>query len=203
MCELFISIALSLVPTPAEYQWAELVLNSPYGTKEPLPINPNHAAHILKYWAVQHQVLDIQYAQWIFQDNGYNYQEAVDLIRDHIIDMKHLPFQEEAQCLPSLDTCIFIMILNRQMDSYLRERIKLDTTNADIIRNIINENDKIYEIWNLTRDAKYGSSVYTRRESLYKLKKEMANDPLYFLKLPGAIPYWRFYGEIPNFQQGK
>jgi hypothetical protein len=79
---------------------------------------------------------------------------------------------------------------NRKFASWLEGRQMMELDRRYFYQEVIDENDKLYTIWDQIFWVAEGNT-YAKRTSLLKLK-ELLGDNYYYGDLPPAVPSWRF-----------
>jgi hypothetical protein len=86
-----------------------------------------------------------------------------------------------------------LLAFNRAYRQHLDSRQSLEVTSWWELHETLQEVDRLYQIWDLVRDARcdiYYVSV--RRQALKKLREAIGPDAYYSGTLPPHVPTWRF-----------
>lgn len=82
---------------------------------------------------------------------------------------------------------------NRGVVKWLEERRATDHIHFDELTETIRQTHRLYEIWDLVRDARcefYSPRV--RRMALAELRQRLGDEAYYAGRLPPPVPVWRF-----------
>ena len=82
---------------------------------------------------------------------------------------------------------------NRSFRKQLEIRIAWEPDRASLIREVINENERLYRMWDAMRDARSDLHyVTTRRQALLRLRDLLGPEAYEKVEIPPYVPDWRF-----------
>jgi hypothetical protein len=86
-----------------------------------------------------------------------------------------------------------LLSFNRAYRQHLDNRQSLEATYWWELREVLQEADRLYQIWDTVRDARCDYYYVTvRRQALKKLKEMVGDEAYYNGTLPPHVPVWRF-----------
>ena len=89
-----------------------------------------------------------------------------------------------------LDSKVYGKVMNIGFPSFVERHIGPDSGE---LREMLQEVDRLYNIWDTVRDARCDYYYVTvRRQALKKLRETVGDDAYYSGALPPHVPIWRF-----------
>lgn len=168
-----------------------MLITQPVDIPIPEDVNTDkELANALQWVAIKNELLDVR-ENWYFSD--YNpVEDSIRMLQTRYNDSKDYPKVEDAWRFPPPEVSSELARFNRAYYSYLEKRIPWERDREDLIRVVMSECDQCYRIWDKVRDARCEYCyVFTRREALAYLKKELGED-YETGNLPPHVPHWRF-----------
>lgn len=180
--------------------WA--LLTAPPGTPivEPPPDRWPGLALCLQRVAIQQEWMEEADCTWTDGPQPWHLftrrdrlQHDCDVIRRHAVELRDCPRLIEASQFPSIDANRDGRCLNRRYRDHLFGRLAWEQDRAGMIGLVIEENERLYQVWNLADDAVQPYfGVVKRRTALRKLRELLGEDDYQAGRLPPPVPVWRF-----------
>lgn len=180
--------------TPADLLFAVTLLSAPAGTPEvpPTPERWPAVRQALYRTAVEWEILDARETTYVLTKRD-DFQDDVDFLRKRRRDLAEAPKVYEAARLPASVIINDCLRFNRSFRRNLETRTAFEPDRADFLREVINENERLYTIWDAMRDAKSEMHfVTTRRAALLKLRDLIGPDAFASGEPLPYVPDWRF-----------
>lgn len=153
--------------------------------------NVSYLMPLVQQVAVQLEILDSREKKHIFVRTD-DFVSDVKLIRRRYHELIDAPLLCDSIRFPNMEYLTEATELNRRYDYYLHERLYLDPRQSISMHEIMCENDRLYHIYDLARDAQQEYYyVESRREALQKLRDEIGPQAYYAGCLPAPVPVWR------------
>ena len=136
---------------------------------------------------------EIRDCREIFLDDPANPRGGLYLLRQRRAELHGAPPVHDVLRFPDRDFCRDVITFNRayrhHLDAAGSTRLHRFQEYADAIR----ETDRLYECWDLMRDAS-SAYYYTvhRRQALKQLKTLIGPAAYYAAEMPPWVPVWRF-----------
>jgi hypothetical protein len=142
--------------------------------------------------AVDWQILDRRETRYILTKLE-DFQDDLDFLRKRRADLTEAPTVVEAERFPDKVTINDYIRFNRAFRRNMELRGAWETDRADFIREVINENERLYRIWDTMRDARSDLHfVTTRRVALLKLRDLIGVEAFASGDPQPYVPDWRF-----------
>jgi hypothetical protein len=180
--------------SPTDLLFAAMLLSAPVGAPEvpPVPERWPVVRDSLRQTAVEWEILDPRETGYVLAKLE-DFQEDLNFLRKRRGDLREAPRVVESNRLPDRETINNCIKFNRSFKTNMEMRILWEADRADFIREVINENERLYKIWDAIRDAKSSLHyVTTRRLALQKLRDIIGPDAYASGDAPPYVPEWRF-----------
>jgi hypothetical protein len=142
--------------------------------------------------AVEWEILDPRETRYVLT-KPEDFQDDLDFLRKRRVDLAEAPRIVEAELLPDRNTINDRLRFNRAFRKNMELRLAWESDRADFIREVINENERLYKIWDAIRDGKSDLHyVTTRRFALLKLRDMIGPDAFASGAAMPYVPDWRF-----------
>jgi hypothetical protein len=171
-----------------------MLLSAPMGTPEapPTPERWPIVRSALHQTAVEWEILDPRETRYVLT-KPEDFQDDLDFLRKRRVDLAEAPRIMEAEHLPNRDTINDRIRFNRAFRKNMQLRQAWETDRASFIRQVIDENERLYQIWDAIRDAKSDMHyVTTRRFALLKLRDLIGPEAFASGETLPYVPDWRF-----------
>ncbi|MBM4072327.1 MAG: hypothetical protein FJ271_25875 [Planctomycetes bacterium] len=168
------------------------LLNSPPERLETLDLEARHAelAPAVRLVAIHLEILDRKEAKYILAD-ARHFAADLRLLGGRCHDLADAPRLAECQRLPALQMAQDFLAVNRSFQQSLESRLPLDPLHADDVRTVLQENEKLYQVWEAVRVAQ--NEIYyitVRRSALKELRDLIGAHDYYSGLLPPNVPMW-------------
>jgi hypothetical protein len=176
-----------------ECAMAIALLTAPQGPAE-LPVRAGQyrcLAPALQKVAVMWELLDRRETQHVLA-RAEDFEADLKLLRNRYHKLLSAPRVWECRRFPDRIAVNDLLTANRTYRQYLTARQPVDLVHADDVRTVVNETDRLYEIWDAVRDA--GCTYYyvtVRRQALQHLRELIGMEAFYRAELPPHLPVWR------------
>ncbi len=164
----------------------------------------DHPESFLKTWAVKDmmmplshmalhmELMDVREMRYLFARAEDCYGD-LQMIRRRYRDMGDAPPLEDCYRFPERTVINEMLVFNRSFKKYVEERVLLDQVQPGLLRHLLMETDKLYEIWDLVRDARCEYYYVTvRRQAMKNLEKRIGCQNYFYGRLPPHVPLWHF-----------
>jgi hypothetical protein len=179
---------------PSDLLFAAMLLSAPMGTPEAAPTPERWPAvrDALHQTAVDWEILDSRERRYVLTKRE-DFQDDLDFLRKRRAELAEAPRVAEAERLPDRLTINDCIRFNRSFRKNMEIRSAWESDRADFIREVIDENERLYKIWDAIRDAKSDMHyVTTRRIALLKLRDMIGLDAFASGEAMPYVPDWRF-----------
>jgi len=165
-------------------------------TSPELPTNfePDAATLIaMRTVAIEWEILDPKEQRYILF-RLVDFTPDLKLIRKRYVELADAPPDCDGVRFPGRELCNELISLNRTYKQFMVDRASLGPSLAgENTWEIIQEYDRLYEIWDTVRDARCPYYYVTvRRQALKKLRNLVGVANYYGGFLPPHVPVWRF-----------
>jgi hypothetical protein len=174
--------------------FAVMLLSAPIGTPErpPTPDRWPAVQAALHQTAVDWEILDPRETRYVLAKLE-DFQEDLDFLRKRKAELAEAPNLIDCYRLPDRQVINDAIRFNRSFGKQLELKLLWEADRAGLIREVINENERLYRIWDAMRDAKSELHyVTTRRVALLRLRDQLGPDTYQKGDLPPHVPDWRF-----------
>jgi len=173
---------------------AVMLLSAPVGTPEQPPTPerwPAMQAAIYQI-AIDWEILDAREKSYTLAKLA-DFQDDLDFLRKRRAEMAEAPKIIDSGRLPGKEMINECIRFNRAFRKNLEMRMTWEADRADMIREVINENERLYRMWDAIRDAKSDLHYVTvRRQALMRLRDMIGPEAFNQGELPPYVPDWRF-----------
>ena len=173
---------------------AMMLLSAPIGTPERAPTPERWPAvqAAIHQTAVEWEILDPRESRYVL-GKLEDFQEDLDFLRKRRVEMEEAPKVIDATQLPDREMINDAIRFNRAFRKQLETRMVWQADRAVLIREVIDENERLYRIWDAMRDAKSDLHyITTRRIALLRLRDQIGPDAFDRGEYPPFVPDWRF-----------
>lgn len=174
--------------------FAVMLLSVPAGTPELSPAADRWPAvqAALKHTAIEWEILDPRESRYVLVKIE-DFQEDLDFLRKRRAELEDAPRIVDALRLPEREAINQGIRFNRAFHKQLETRMTWEADRVGLIREVIEENERLYRIWDALRDAKSDLHyVTTRRIALMRLRDQIGSEAFENAELPPYVPEWRF-----------
>ena len=107
-------------------------------------------------------------------------------------ELAFAPFVQECLRFPDRKTVLEFLAYNRGYRQELQARLEFDPDHGGHLRVALAEADRLYQIWCIVADTRWGALYVTaRRHALQRLLERAGAEAFYGDKLPPYVPVWR------------
>ena len=173
---------------------AAILLTTAPGVPEPTPPTEQwpairDAVHKL---AVDWEILDPRETRYILARPD-DYCADLNLLRRRYQDLHDAPRIADSFRFPDRTSVNELVRFNRAFRKHLDQRHELETDRHEEFRQVMQETDRLYQVWDSVRDARCEFYYVTvRRQALKKLKDLVGEEAYTSGTLPPNVPTWRF-----------
>jgi hypothetical protein len=148
-------------------------------------------APTLQKVALMWEILDRRETQHVLA-RPEEFEADLKLLRGRYRSLASAPRLSECRRFPERTTVNDLLTANRAYRQYLTTRQPLDLVHADDLRMVLNETERLYEIWDAVRDSRCTYYYITvRRQALMHLRDLVGSEAFYRAELPPHVPVWR------------
>jgi hypothetical protein len=180
--------------TAADLMLAVLLLSAPHGVKEvpPMPERWPGLRDALHQTAVDWEILDPREKRNVLVKLE-DFQEDLDFLRKRRAELAEAPHLTDCHRMPDRRTINECIQFNRSFRKNMEARLLWESDRAGLIREIIEENERLYKVWDAIRDARSDLHyITTRRHALQRLRDLIGPDAYDSTESPPYVPDWRF-----------
>ena len=134
--------------SPSDLLFAAMLLSAPMGTPE-LPPTPERwpvVRDALHQTAVDWEILDARERRYVLTKRE-DFQDDLDFLRKRRSELAEAPRVIDAERLPDRVTINDCIRFNRSFRKNMELRIAWEADRAGFIREVIDENERLYKIW--------------------------------------------------------
>jgi hypothetical protein len=171
-----------------------MLLSAPIGTPEPVPSAERWPAvqAALKQTAIEWEILDPRETRYVLAKLE-DFQDDVDFLRKRRAELEEAPRVIDAFRLPEREMINDAIRFNRAFRKQMETRMVWEADRAVLIRVVIDENERLYRIWDAMRDARSDLHyITTRRMALLRLRDQIGPEIYEAAEFPPYVPDWRF-----------
>lgn len=179
---------------PLDYTLAIALLTCPMD----LPDKPgelNHLASVrstVQSVALSWEIMDPREVRFVLT-RLEDYEGDVKLLQRRYEDLADAPPLYDCMRFPDRALVNDLLSFNRNYRQHLDNRQALEMTHWWELHEVLREVDRLYQIWDLVRDARCEYYYVTvRRQALKKLREAIGEADYYTGALPPHVPVWRF-----------
>jgi hypothetical protein len=183
-----------MVMVPLDYMLAVALLTQPAEVAE----KPGELDHLLtirataQALAIDWEILDTREVRFILT-RAEDFEGDLHLLRRRYQDLADAPPLHDCFRFPDRSLVNDLLSFNRSYRQYLDTRQMLEPTRAWTFYCALQEVDRLYQIWDLVRDARCEFYYITvRRQALKKLRDSVGPASYYSGTLPPHVPVWHF-----------
>jgi hypothetical protein len=174
------ALAVALLTAPPEA--AELPAAEEFATVRPT----------LQALAISWEILDPREVRYVLT-RPEDFGADLKLLRRRYQDLFDAPPLCDGLRFPDRGLINEMLSFNRAYRQHLDSRQSLDTTYWWELHEAVQEADRLYQIWDMVRDARCDYYYVTvRRQALKKLRESIGPQAYYTGNLPPHVPVWRF-----------
>lgn len=146
----------------------------------------------LQSLAVSWEVLDPRERRFVLTRDE-DFGSDLTLLRRRYRDLADAPPVHDCMRFPTRALINDLLAFNRAYRQYLDNRQALDDAAYWQLHETLQEADRLYQVWDLVRDARCDYYYVTvRRQALKKLRDTVGYKDYYNGTLPPHVPVWRF-----------
>jgi|SRR5579884_917154 len=142
--------------------------------------------------AVDWEIMDAREAQYMLI-RPEEYAADLNELRHREQDLDDAPPLSDTYRFPTKEQINVQLDFNRAYWKHMDTRRAMDFARADELRVILDETERLYQVWDTVKDARCECYyVPFRRRALKKLRDLIGPEAYYTGALPPAAPLWRF-----------
>jgi len=146
----------------------------------------------LRSLAVEWEILDPREVRYILA-RPEDFAADVKLLRRRYQELALAPGVNDSLRFPERTTVNELLAFNRSYRQLLDVRQPLELVHGWELRMVLQETDRLYQVWDSVRDARCPYYYVTvRRQALKRLRDLIGDDSYYAGNLPPCVPLWRF-----------
>ena len=180
--------------SPSDLLFAAMLLSAPVGVTEIPPTQERWpiVRDAIHQTAMDWQILDSRETRYVLA-RLEDFQGDLNFLRKRRMDLAEAPMVIDTDRLPDRGRINDSIRFNRAFRKNMEVRMAFEADRADFLLEVINENERLYKIWDAIRDAKSDLHyVTTRRLALLKLRDMIGPDAYDSIEPPPYVPDWRF-----------
>jgi hypothetical protein len=172
---------------------AILLTTSPGIPEQPPPAEQwpgiREAVHKL---AIDWEILDPREIRYILA-RPEDFCSDINLLRRRYQELMDAPRVADSYRFPDRTAVNELVRFNRAFRKHLDQRHELEMDRSEALRTVMQETDRLYQIWDAVRDARCEFYYVTvRRQALKKLVSLIGDEAYLRGELPPNVPTWRF-----------
>jgi hypothetical protein len=174
--------------------FAVMLLSAPIGTPEQSPTAERWPAiqAALHHTAIEWEILDPRETRYVLAKHE-DFQGDLDFLRKRKAELAEAPKVIDSARLPDRAMINDAIRFNRSFRKHLETRLAWESDRAVLIGEVINENERLYRMWDAIRDAKSDLTyITTRRLALLRLRDMLGPETYEKGETPPYVPDWRF-----------
>ena len=178
----------------ADLVLATILLTTPPGIAELPPCEDRfpEIRDAIHHVAIEMEIMDRRESRYVLSKPS-DFCADLNMLRRRYCDLADAPKVDDALALPPRSQIVQMLEFNREFRKQMDERTRFEIDRTHLLRGIIWETDKLYQIWDAARDARCEFYYITvRRQALRKLKKLLGDEAYAQSSLPPNVPIWRF-----------
>ncbi len=179
---------------PLDYLLAVAMITTP-GDPSEAPGAFDHFATVrptAQALAVCWEVLDTRETKYVL-NRQEDFATDLKLLRRRYDDLADAPPLHDCMRFPDRSLISDLLAFNRTYRQQLENRQSLEMVYSWELREVVQEVDRLYQIWDTARDARCEYYyVHVRRGALKKLRDAVGEESYYSGTLPPHVPVWRF-----------
>ncbi len=180
--------------SPFPYLLAVALLSSPHEGLE-TRFTPEVVAKLqpaLQSLAVQWEILDPREVRYVLTREE-DFASDLQLLRRRFRDLAGAPALNDCQRFPDRAAVTDLLAFNRAYRQNIDVRQPLELPQWWALREVLQETDRLYQVWDTVRDARCEYYYITvRRQALKKLQEMVGPEAYLTGRLPPHVPLWRF-----------
>ncbi|MFN4259418.1 MAG: hypothetical protein ACK4RK_08965 [Gemmataceae bacterium] len=146
----------------------------------------------LQALAVEWEILDAREARYILARPD-DLRADVLLLRQRFHDLQDAPPVCDSERFPDRATVNDMLAFNRAYRQHIDNRQLMDLANWWALKVVLEETDRLYQVWDTVRDARCEYYYVTvRRQALKRLRDTLGPEAYYSGQLPPYVPVWHF-----------
>ena len=177
-----------------EMIFAAFLLTVPPGTPENAPSAEQWPVlrDSLQKLSIEWEILDPRETRYILAQ-AEDFSNDINLLRRRYQDLSDAPRLVDCQRLPDRNVANDLIRFNRAFRKHLDQRCAFETDRVYVLRDVINETEQLYQVWDSVRDARCDFYYVTvRRYALKRLRDTIGQEAFTRGDLPPNVPVWRF-----------
>ena len=179
---------------PLDYVLAMTLLTAP--VDEPIP--PNLEATFvtvrptMQAVALHWEILDRRELRYVLT-RSEDFTDDLKLLRKRHADLADAPPLHDCMRFPDRTLINDLLAFNRAYRQHLDSQQALEVTYWWEYHEMLQEADRLYQVWDTVRDARCDYYYVTvRRQALKKLRDNVGDQAYFSGCLPPHVPIWRF-----------
>jgi len=142
--------------------------------------------------AINWEILDPREVRYVLMRSD-DFSGDLKLLRRRYQELADAPPLHDQMRFPDRALINDLLAFNRSYRQFLDNRQSMELTYWWELREMLQEVDRLYSIWDTVRDARCDYYYITvRRQALKKLKETIGDEAYYSGHLPPHVPIWQF-----------
>jgi len=147
---------------------------------------------VVQALAIEWELLDERETRYVMS-RPEDFTGDLKLIRRRYSELHDAPVAHDCMRFPDRTLINELLKFNREYRQYLEARQATESINWWELNEAMIECDRIYQIWDMVREANCDYYYVTvRRQALKKLRDTLGEEGYYRSALPPHVPVWRF-----------
>ncbi len=147
---------------------------------------------VLQSIAIEWELLDPRETRYVLS-RPEDFSGDLKLIRRRFGELHDAPPSQDCMRFPDRNLVNDLLKFNREYRQYLEARQATEAMYWWQLRETMVECDRIYQVWDMVREANCDYYYVTvRRQALKKLRDNLGDQAYYSGVLPPHVPVWRF-----------
>lgn len=146
----------------------------------------------LQALALEWEILDPRETKYVLVRPD-DFAADLNLLRRRFRDLSLAPPANDALRFPERSVVNELLAFNRAYRQHLDLRLPFESARWEQLREVVQETDHLYLVWDTIRDARCDYYYVTvRRQALQKLRDLLGPEAYYSGRMPPYVPLWRF-----------
>jgi hypothetical protein len=177
----------------SEYLLAVALLTAPVDSPEAtVPENFATLSPAVQNLAIQWEILDPREVRYVLT-RSEDFASDLKLLRRRYHELLGAPPLSDGFRFPERSAISDMLAFNRAYRQNLDNRLSVEMVRVWELQEAVQEADRLYQVWDLVRDARCDYYYVTvRRQALKRLRDLVGQEAYYSGNLPPYVPLWRF-----------
>ena len=177
---------------PLDYVLAVAMIVAPCGERDQFHESYERVRPTVQSVALDMEIMDPREVRFVLTRRE-DYAGDVELITRRYADLYGAPSLADCVRLPDRGLVTDLLSFNRAYRQHVERVAENNPQRYWELWEVKRETDRLYQVWDLVRDARCGYYYVTvRRQAMRKLMDAIGEEAYYNCDLPPHVPTWRF-----------